>query len=763
MNGRLPPQPEVLGTPASMPEPSGMTRRDFVRSLSAAGVAVPGVVIGQNTQWQVRRIGSTAERLAAKPYPRRFFRSENYPSCLVPDYPHTGVTVEEYVQLIHEGGIEVQIVAADWNYGTPRFPSTRLPAHPDVYRDRLPHFLQLAHERGILVLTYYPIIYNKPLKKVHPEWLMQFLDDGRPEPENLGWFCLNSPFRDWLPEHLHDFLEYLDLDGFYFDDTNWGSHVSRPWHPSCCCGHCEKLFRRETGLALPRKVDFASTDFRRLVLWRYEKLRDAFHHIARRVREKYPDAVLDFHYYGRPTTDWSDGHPLNPLRLGEVQAHFFIETHRTVRESGFVAKLARAHGSPTAIWRNSVQSIPECTGSLAPYAEPFAPALHGLVALAHGIRPQYGIFDHTITLNRRVMGFISTELRRRAEYSEGEPVKYLALHCSQQQRDFWRPPKSVPPFREVRLKSVLGAYEMLNRSHLLVDIVFDEQLTYENLSRYRVLFLSNSACLSDRQCDEIRRFVRAGGTLIATHETSLMDELGRPRSDYQLADVFGVSHVGGRASGGLHGIVWLPRTSDLASLFGQAVCMAGEDSDVVLRSGDQVELICTRGGKTRERPLDSLGLKGPDNTGKPAVTRHVFGKGQAYYLGADVGSGYLENPYPPLKRLVAHLVRQTPSPIDIHAPGAIEVTALRRPGEIVIHLVNNPTPLTPLSMSQEDQSAFFYLEEVPPVFDLTVRVNGFGVRRVYLPLQGTVLARDAKDFRVSRVDLHEIVVLNLEA
>ena len=658
------------------------------------------------------------------------------------------------------------IVAADWNYGTPRFPSKRLAAHPDLHRDRLPRFLELAHERGILVLTYYPIIYNKPLKKVHPEWLMQFLDDGRPEPENLGWFCLNSPFRDWLPEHLRDFLEYLDLDGFYFDDTNWGSHVSRPFHPSCCCGHCEKLFRRETSLSVPRRVDFGSLDFRRFVLWRYEKLRDAFHHIARQVRTKHPHAVLDFHYYGRPTTDWTDGHPLNPLRLGEVGAHFFIETHRTVRESGFVAKLARAHGSPTAIWRNSVQSLPQCAGSLPPYAEPFSPALHGLVAIANGVRPQYGIFDGPVTLNRGVMSYIARELGRRAEYAEGETVKYLALHCSQQQRDFYRPPTSVPPVREVRLKSALGAYEMLNRSQLLVDVVFDEQLTFERLSRYKVLFLSNSACLSDRQCSEIRSFVREGGMLVATHETSLLDELGRPRRGYELADLFGIDHRGERASGALHGVVWIPREPELARRFGQVICLAAEESEVSLRAGGQVDVFCTRAKPAGNPPVDRLGPKGADDSGQPAVTLHAYGRGQVLYLAADVGAGYLENPNPPLKRFVAGLVRRARPPVEVDGPGAIEVTALRRrPGEIVLHLVNNPTPLTPLTMSQEDQAAYFYLEEVPPVRDVTIRIDGLlRVRSARLPLQGATLGPGARagEFVVPRIDLHEVVVLDLE-
>ena len=44
-----------------------------------------------------------------------------------------------------------------------------------------------------------------------------------------------------------------------------------------------------------------------------------------------------------------------------------------------------------------------------------------------------------------------------------------------------------------------------------VRLRFDERLNYETLSQYRLLFLSNSACLSDEQCEAIRRFVGEGG------------------------------------------------------------------------------------------------------------------------------------------------------------------------------------------------------------------------------------------------------------
>src|SRR5277367_4213824 len=66
----------------------------------------------------------------------------------------------------------------------------------------------------------------------------------------------------------------------------------------------------------------------------------------------------------------------------------------------------------------------------------------------------------------------------------------------------------------------------------------------ERLARYRALLLPNVAMLSDRQCQELRDYVHSGGSLMASFETSLYDENLKPRADFGLADLMGVSKDG---------------------------------------------------------------------------------------------------------------------------------------------------------------------------------------------------------------------------
>src|SRR2546423_278808 len=121
-------------------------------------------------------------------------------------------------------------------------------------------------------------------------------------------------------------------------------------------------------------------------------------------------------------------------------------------------------------------------------------------------------------------------------------------------------------------------------------------------------------------------------------------------------------------------------------------------------------------------------------------------------------------PCPPLKRFVSHLVSRTRPPIEVEAPKVIEVTAaLRNPRQLVIHLLNNPTPLIPFSTPDEDTKTHFYLEEVNPIRDIRIRLNNFEAKRALLPLQGLRLevAGHPPQFVVPEVKLHEVVVLEL--
>lgn len=562
------------------------------------------------------------------PYEKRVCRIEHTPSCLCDlKRPKPGVpaptrraTMEEEVEGMARAGTEVWVTHATRKRGIPLWHSKMLEPPPDADPDLISRFLDLAHQKGIIALAYYPFIFNTLLIKSRPEWAIQMLDDGGEEVWNEGWFCFNSPFRDWLPEYLSEMLDHLDFDGIYFDDMNWGAHsdTGQRWSATGChCQYCRELYLGETGKALPTKVDMDCPDFKRYVTWRYDKFLEGVQHVADGVHKRHPDAVIDWNYYGRPFMAWRMAHPLRPLT---GTTHFFMETWWDNLGAGFPAKLLRAAGPPFGMWMFASQAVFECSTHGAPYPEPHTNSVHGLSAVVRGGALVLTCLDagpHTIYGDSLESTF--TELKKLRPYVGGETVPYLALHVSERTRDFAPPddPESSDD-RDSFWRTLRGSHEVLSRSHLLTDVVFDQHITVADLSRYQVLLLSNSRCLSQAQVEAIAEFVDAGGTLLATYETSLYDEMGQRRENFGLAEVLGVDYrpQNHPEAGLVQPNIYIPQDEALRAALGHVVAYGAQRSTVAVRSGCDVRVLfrwgpADRQGRARVGPLLPGGQRWP--------------------------------------------------------------------------------------------------------------------------------------------------------
>lgn len=110
--------------------------------------------------------------------------------------------------------------------------------------------------------------------------------------------------------------------------------------------------------------------------------------------------------------------------------------------------------------------------------------------------------------------------------------------------------------------SFLSAFlfeQTLIQTKVPFDIIFDQHL--KDLKKYKVLILANQDALSDEQVRQIRDFVRQGGGLVATENTSLLNGWRRRRPKFALADVLGMDLPGGAAQQqfGKGRVAYIPR------------------------------------------------------------------------------------------------------------------------------------------------------------------------------------------------------------
>ena len=181
-------------------------------------------------------------------------------------------------------------------------------------------------------------------------------------------------------------------------------------------------------------------------------------------------------------------------------------------------------------WKDSVQNSAEIRLSV-------------LDGIANGLRPWFMKFAATLHGRRWlevVEDLYGWHYRNERYLRNEEPLARVAMVYSQQTARYYGGERA----RQALEDHALGYYQALVEARIPFEMVHDQLLDPARIDRFKVLIFPNIAALSDRQCDQIRDYVKRGGGIAATYETSLYDERGARRQDFGLSDLFGASFDG---------------------------------------------------------------------------------------------------------------------------------------------------------------------------------------------------------------------------
>jgi len=264
-----------------------------------------------------------------------------------------------------------------------------------------------------------------------------------------------------------------------------------------------------------------------------------------------------------------------------------------------------------------------------------------------------------------------------------KPRGACAVGWEQPQEYAWvkaRAALTSPTGRQVDrfLSPAAGMFAGLLHAGLPVKELHPNHLNRQSLDGFRVLVLANEVCLSDDQCEVIRAFVREGGGLVATHETSLYDLRGKRRRDFGLAEAFG------------------------ARVRGSIAAQEGQRIEPATGTGLLVALPAA-GLSNREEHLSvearpdtvAAWLAGPGVPGgrAPAMVLSSVGRGRVVYLPGRLDSSYslwADQAFVALARAAVKWVAQANPPAEASCPGGIVgVTCFDQPARNrrLVHLV----------------------------------------------------------------------------
>ena len=583
---------------------------------------------------------------------------------------------------------------------------TRIPYHHRSEflgdRDLFGELSSEAKKRGIRVVARLDPNWNyQDTVKNHPEWFQRTPDgDLLHDPESTWLFrtCLFSQyFTSYMPEVIKEVNQAYDVDGFF---TNGWPTTGAP--RICFCQNCQTRFRGETGLDLPTRLNPAEHGYRRYFDYHMERVLEIWKLWHSTATEKKWDSV----YFGNLHCNLRAVKNLKKLagvaawfnldgqgRGGDVHPLWYCSQQGRVAQSVMSGRtITNVVGSYATtnytIWRHSSKSAEEA-------------ALWMAQTTAAGMVPWYhrlGAAPEEDKRWRQVgLDFYQWMARHDEHFRNTKSLSDTAILYSQRTLSFWGLNDNNPlQDRSARLDYFEGIYYALLQGRHLFDFVHEENLNEDILQNYRTLILPNVAFLSDDQCKQLRAYVKSGGRLLATYETSLYNEWGDRRSDFGLGDLLGVELVGA-TQGPLRNSYARMASSEheISTLFGDTRVLPGALYRVPVRLAGRGQSVMTYIPPYPSHPPEMVYPRAPES-GEPALVLTDCPDVRAAYFPGDVDRSCWRTSNTDLDLLLQKTIQWVKgeglSPVEVKGEGILEMFAWETEPGLALHLINYTNP-----------------------------------------------------------------------
>ena len=603
---------------------------------------------------------------------------------------------------------------------------TQIPLHRKAEylqgRDLFGELCKAAHEDGLAVFA--RMDSNRAhaeFYQAHPGWFAIDVKGNPYKADDLYISCINSPYYDeHIPAILKEIAMLYKPEGF--TDNSW-SGLGRD--SPCYCEYCQKSFKDKTGYEIPKNKNWNDKAYKQWIKWNYERRLEIWG-LNNSVTKS----------AGGPSCIWSG------MNGGSIsgQSKSFRDFKAIAERADIIMLDDQARSDSGGFQHNSETGklihgilgwnklIPESMAMyqahkpwfrLASKPEPEA-RMWMTEGLAGGIQPWWHIIS-AYHEDRRMYHNPEAVFRwhkANEEFLVGRmPIATVGVVWSQLNTDFYGQ-DSTEERVELPWRGITEALVRARIPYLPVHIDSIEKEA-ESLS---VLILPNLGVMTDEQVAKVKRFVNNGGNLIATGDTSLFDEWGDLRTDFALADIFGVHslpqtksdekvpveklageayHTYLRLTPELRRQVDGPHKKDEPPIEGKRheILKGFEETDIIPFGGLLSGLRVDEGAQVLLTFIPQFPVYPPEKawmrvkkTGIPGLVINTNNKGSRIaYLAADIDKQYGRSNLPDHGNLLKNIVlwaAKDELPIYVKGSGLVDVQLYRQPGRLVLHLVN---------------------------------------------------------------------------
>ncbi|MBT3375070.1 MAG: family 10 glycosylhydrolase [Lentisphaerae bacterium] len=652
--------------------------------------------------------------------------------------------------------------------------------------DRTRDVADLCHRHGMRYLAYFWGMREPPdVWRDHPEWKCR---DNRRQPTTR--FCPNNPgYRQFMKDRFAEIISVCGVDGIFIDMHN--ANLDEGY-----CKHCVRLFRAATGEEPPVQEDFGSPLWQAWIRFKYDTIDNAMLDYNRAIKAANPEAVLVSNSWNAWTYRRGTGRRSsigNSIRLAEtvdgmleelgwydLDGSLFAFPARFNFMSWHLAGLSKR--APALAWGHPTEWA---GGGTTQSAEA---RIRVLTMITNG-----AVAAHSVP-SRPVMTEYMDDIAQREQFLRGSRLfPWCGLVVSEKTEQWYGRQSPVDQY----IKSVYGAFQMMLENHLPMSLVTDRELELGTLEDYRVLFMPNCAAMSNAELATVREFVRNGGGLVATYETSRYDEHAWPRKNAGLGNVLGLAAT--------HGIFdnrlahWLRPPSGKGAVLdlgpghrwsrdpilrermtrGSATTTAGSISHSLplqcqllqVESDQATANIRTQVWHPRKTAsstnLTSSQLrKLPQeiqSSTHPGIIETTFGKGKVIYIPADISWAFFRYGHAFLGRIMELAVRDAasaPPPAEVTAPRIVQTMTHQQGTRLVVHLLND---VSSFGRSANVLGESMYIRrEILPIHDIRVTFRDRELTRFRLVPGGESLEATPTEqgvtVTVPKLDIHAMVV-----
>lgn len=525
------------------------------------------------------------------------------------------------------------------------------------------------------------------MAQAHPDYIM-VLEDGMKRPHwanpEMWVTCALGPYNfDFMTDVHREIMQRYEIDGIF--SNRWAGHGI------CYCRHCQENFKAYSGHDLPRDNKRSNPVFQKYTDWRIERLRELWilwddtirkvKSTSRFIPNGFPDRLVtgansDIFFTDHQARSgfippWSNG-----KRAKELRATMGMKPLGGIFSVGIEEKYR---------WKDSVQSAAELRTWV-------------LEGTANNMRPWFAKFSGVLYDERWlpiVQELYEWHYQNEKYLRNTKSLATVAMVYSEQTERYY----GGQPWHENYGDHENGMYHTLIEARIPFDMVNDRLLDLEDIKGYELLILPNIACLSDHQCMQLREYVDQGGHLIATFQTSLFDEEGNRRSDFGLADLFGVA-ARDEVKGPMKNSYLEMNMEDgqshpvLKGLENTSRIINGIWRQLVDPKADfpsPVTLIPTYPDLPMEHvyPLET-------KTGIRELYLRTFGKGRVAYIPWDIDRTcwqIMNVDHSVLLQNIFQWSLNRKPPVTVHGPGIMDVTVWEQEKSMTVHLVNFTNPM----------------------------------------------------------------------